>query len=410
MNKLRDYQIDLSNKCADRLNNLGLVYLSAEVRTGKTLTALETMVKVGAKNVLILTKKKAIDSILNDYKNFGYTDKFFLTVTNDESMHKVKDVFTHVIHDEHHRFGAFPKPGKYTKMFREKYSHLPMMFLSGTPCPESYSQIYHQFWVSKQSPFLESNFYKFANNYVTKRELKLAHGTVVDYSNCNYGLIDPIIKKYMVTFTQKAAGFTTNVIEHILEVDMKEITINIAKRLQKDLVVKGNLGDIVADTPAKLMQKLHQLYSGTIKLEDGTRIVIDTNKAEFIKKYFKDKKIGIFYKFIAELQCLKDVFGEDLTTDLKEFNTTRKNIALQIVSGREGISLKSADFLVFYNIDFSATSYWQARDRLTTMDRKENHIYWVFAKGGIERKIHKAVMNKKNFTTSIFKIEYGISR
>lgn len=409
MNKLRDYQIDLSDKCAERLKSYGIVYLSAEVRTGKTLTALETMAKVNAKNVLILTKKKAIDSILNDYNNFGYADKFDLTVTNDESMHKVEGVFTHVIHDEHHRFGAFPKAGKYAKMFREKYCHLPMMFLSGTPCPESYSQIYHQFWVSMRNPFTETNFYKFANNYVTKRELKLAHGTVVDYSNCNYDKIDSIINKYMVTFTQKDAGFTTNVIEHILEVKMKESTMNVAKRLQNDLVVKGNTGDIVADTPAKLMQKLHQLYSGTIKLEDGTRVVIDTAKAEYIKQYFKDKKIGIFYKFIAELQCLKDVFGDELTTELDDFNTTNKNIALQIVSGREGISLKAADFLVFYNIDFSATSYWQARDRLTTMERKENHIYWVFSKGGIERKIHKAVMNKKNFTTSIFKREYGIS-
>jgi len=54
---------------------------------------------------------------------------------------------------------------------------------------------------------------------------------------------------------------------------------------------------------------------------------------------------------------------------------------LQIVSGREGISLKEADYLVFYNIAFSALSYWQARDRLTTMERKFNTIYWIFTEG-----------------------------
>ena len=76
------------------------------------------------------------------------------------------------------------------------------------------------------------------------------------------------------------------------------------------------------------------------------------------------------------------------------------------MSGREGISLRLADVLVFYNIAFSAVSYWQARDRLTTMDRKTNKVYWIFSSKGIERKIYKAVQEKKNYTLSIFKKDY----
>ena len=74
-----------------------------------------------------------------------------------------------------------------------------------------------------------------------------------------------------------------------------------------------------------------------------------------------------------------------------------------MVSGREGISLRNADFIVFYNIDFSATSYWQARDRMTTKDRKYNKIYWIFSRNGIESKIYKAVSNKKDYTLSHFR-------
>ena len=59
------------------------------------------------------------------------------------------------------------------------------------------------------------------------------------------------------------------------------------------------------------------------------------------------------------------------------------------------------------NIDFSAVSYWQSRDRLTTMDRKINDIYWIFAKKGIENKIYKSVSNKKDFTLSVFKNTYN---
>ena len=92
-----------------------------------------------------------------------------------------------------------------------------------------------------------------------------------------------------------------------------------------------------------------------------------------------------------------------ITNDLEEFNSTEKNIALQIVSGREGISLKEADALVYYNIDFSATSYWQSRDRMTTKDRDNNKIYWIFSKDGIEKDIYKAVVKKKDYTLTHFK-------
>jgi hypothetical protein len=154
------------------------------------------------------------------------------------------------------------------------------------------------------------------------------------------------------------------------------------------------------------MTKLHQLYSGTVKFESGNAVVLDRSKAEFIKKHFEGKKIGIFYKFKAELRALKEVFGDTLCENLDEFNSTDKHIALQVVSGREGISLRKADFIVYYNIDFSATSYWQSRDRMTTKDRPDNQVYWVFSKGGIEDSVYKAVQAKKTFTSQYFKKNY----
>ena len=102
MMELRDYQIDIANRAIDILKRLHIVYISAQVRVGKTLMALETAKLYGAKRVLFLTKKKAVNSIRSDYNNFGY--EFDLTVTNDESMHKLEDTnYDLVIHDEHHR-------------------------------------------------------------------------------------------------------------------------------------------------------------------------------------------------------------------------------------------------------------------------------------------------------------------
>jgi hypothetical protein len=408
MKQLRGYQIDIAEKGLNILNKYNILYLAMEVRCGKTATSLEIAKQFEAKRVLFLTKKKAIGSILDDYKEFGYT--YHIDVINDESMHKLSsNDYDVVIHDEHHRFGAFPKPGLYTKMFKKMFGHLPMIFLSGTPCPESYSQMYHQFWVSDHSPFREyKNFYRWADDYVTKFDRVINGFKVTDYSNGIELKIMSNVAHLMISFTQQQSGFETSIEEEVLYVDMSEKTKMIVKKLERDLVVEGKEEVILADTPVKLMQKVHQLWSGTVKFESGNSMVIDTTKAEFIRSRFATNRIGVFYKFKAELKALKQVYGDQLTESLEEFDAGKcQVIALQIVSGREGISLKNADYVVFYNIDFSATSYFQAKDRMTTMERKFNKVYWIFSEGGIEEKIYKAVSSKKSYTLNVFKKDYS---
>lgn len=409
MKQLRDYQVDISSRASKILTSTGIVYLSCQVRTGKSLMALETCKLVNAKKVLFVTKIKAFSSIQGDYDDLNY--EYELKVINKESVHKLTEFdYDVVVLDEAHQYGAFPKPGKFQKLIRKKFGHIPIIFMSGTMSPESYSQIYHQFQISTRSPFKKyTTFYRWASDYVKVKKKFLGYAEINDYSDADIDKIMSVIKDQILTYTQEQAGFTSSVDEEVLYVDMKPQTHLMCRQLSRDLIIQGKDEVIIADTAVKLQQKLHQMYSGTVKFESGKSMVFDLSKAEFIKWKFQGEKIGIFYKFKAEYDALSQVFGvENLTTDLDEFNSTDKNIALQIVSGREGISLKAADYLVFYNIDFSATSYYQAKDRLTTMDRKFNKVYWIFAKGGIEENIYRAVMNKKNYTLSHFKKDYGI--
>ena len=410
MKQLRDYQVDIATKGQGILARAGILYLALAVRTGKTSTSLEVARLYKAKNVLFLTKKKAIDGILDDYIQFGYDKYFTITVTNDESMHKIVGKFDLVIHDEHHRFSAIPKPGTATKMFRKIFSHLPMVFLSGTPSPETFSQMYHQFWVSDRSPWINySNFYKWAHDYVNITQKRIGSFMHNDYTGGIEAKIMGDISHLMLTYTQEAAGFTSEIKETVLYVDMKPSTISIIDKLMKDLVVEGKDEVILADTAAKLMQKMHQLWSGTCKFESGNSMVIDTSKAEFIKQHFAGHKLAMMYIFKEELNLISQVFGADnITNDLDEFNSTDKHFVGQVVSSREGISLKAADYLVMYNIQHSAVSYFQAKDRLTTIDRPNNEVFWIFSNGGIEEKIYKVVKAKKRYTTNIFKKDYSL--
>ena len=51
--------------------------------------------------------------------------------------------------------------------------------------------------------------------------------------------------------------------------------------------------------------------------------------------------------------------------------------------------------------------FTQAIDRLTTMERKENDVYFIFGKGGIEEKIYQRLELKKDYIVSAFKKDYN---
>jgi hypothetical protein len=403
--EFRDYQKEIIVEGSEILIKNRFLYLTMEVRTGKTLTSLGICRLMNQTKVLFVTKKKAMSSIENDYKMLN--PEYSLQVINYESLHKVLDRdFDTIILDEAHGMGAFPKPSKRAKQVREiiKECNPFVILLSGTPTPESYSQMFHQVYGIPGNPFKEYvNFYKFSKHYVNVKQRKINGLMINDYHDGHQSILDKM-KPFTISFSQKEAGFKVDTREHTLYVPMSDLTYKLTSKLKKHLVIEGKEETILADTPVKLMMKLHQLFSGTVKFESGNSTIIDLSKAQFIHDNFGDTKIGIFYKFKEELNALRQVYGKDnLTTELSVFEETDKSIALQIVSGREGISLRQAKALVYYNIDFSATSYWQSRDRMTTKERLESDIYWIFSEGGIEKDIYKAVSNKKDFTLNHFK-------
>lgn len=402
--KLRKHQIPAVESCRKILKKYKLCILNGEVRTGKTHVALD--VAKNYQNVLFVTKKKAMSSIQGDYDAAGHS--FNLILINYESLHKVKGKFDLVIVDESHSISAFPKPSKRTKVLKTFCSN-DVLIMTGTLLPESNSQIYHQLWISKFSPFNRfTNFYSWFRKYGTPEIIYTAYGQSKSYKNSNWEMMKSEVNKYRVIVTQKDAGFKCEITNHFHTVKMKPQTDAMIKRLLKDRIIEGQNETIVADTPAKLQQKVHQLSSGSIKFDSGEKMVLDYSKAYFIADKFKSKKKAIFYKFTAELEAIKSVL--DITQDIEEFNNSKKDIALQIVSGREGTNLSAADCLIMYNIDFSAVSYWQARDRMTVLNRTENNVHWLFSDCGICSKVFQAVSNKLDYNLKLFKKDYGISK
>ena len=112
------------------------------------------------------------------------------------------------------------------------------------------------------------------SDWVNVRQKKINGNLINDYSGGKKDILNAM-KKHTINFSQKDAGFKVDTREHILRVKLREETYRLAKRLDRDLVVEGSDEVILADTPVKLMSKLHQIYSGTIKFESGKSMVLD---------------------------------------------------------------------------------------------------------------------------------------
>lgn len=402
--ELREYQSKIASDAVELLTKHKIAYLAMQTRTGKTITSLHAADLYGAKNVLFVTKKKAIDSIKRDYDTI--MPSYTIDVINYESLHKVSGNYDLVIADEAHSIGQFPKPNNRCKALKVIAKGLPVLFLSATPSPESYSQLYHQLWVSDYSPLGGyRNFYAFAKDFVSVQTKYLYNREIKDYNNCDKQKLWGYIKHLFITYTQQEAGFSVTVNEKILTVPMPAYLIDMIKTLNKHNVYNDESVSIIADTAVKVMQKTHQLSSGTVIDETGYK-VISTFKADYLSSYFANKKLAIFYKFKSEYEMLKSAFPNSTDNAFEFQNNNNITFLGQFQSAREGIRLDTADAIVFFNIDFSFLSYEQARNRIASFERKDAAIlYWLFSDRGIERRIYEAVKNKEDYTLSHYRYD-----
>ena len=404
---LRPYQ----QVAADRLRHLLLsdswAYLIGEVRTGKTLTALEVARQLHACPVLVLTKKKAIASIERDVDSLGLEG---VTVTNFEQAHKMGDrCWNLLILDEAHCCGSYPRP---SLRFRQ-ISHLlyqRCLLMSGTPSPESLSQLYHQIRIATTTFWPQANFYRWsAAGYVSVTTKRIGNGQEAnDYSAANAERILAELEPHVVRITQADAGFACRIIEQDHYVRMSPLTYQIMRAVSRDGIY-GTYGDevvILADGAAQQMAKLRQLASGTCITADGDGIILDRSKARWIQERFGNGgRLAILYCYQAEGQMLRQMWGAAATDSPERFAEDLSSVFIgQVMASREGVNLSPADDLVFLGVDYSALSYLQGRDRASAVGRSvPPRVHWVLAADSLEREVIDRVRRKESYTAAHYR-------
>ena len=137
-----------------------------------------------------------------------------------------------------------------------------VILLSGTPTPESFSQMYHQVCSIPGNPFSDyKNFYQFCKHHVDVKQRRINGLFMNDYSRGRESILKEM-KPYTISFTQKEAGFVVDTNEEVLWVDLEDSTKEMIKTLNKDRILKGSEEVVLADTPVKLMTKTQLIVTG----------------------------------------------------------------------------------------------------------------------------------------------------
>jgi len=258
---LHDHQKRALKDCLTILRGSSVCYLAGEVRSGKTLVALHAADKCG-KAALFITKKMAVPGIEKQIKAAGLSCSF--TVINFESLHKLPSrLWPFIIIDEAHTLGGFPKPPKRAQVIRALSAGSRVLLLSGTPSPESWSQLYHQLWAAR-FPHWERyrNFYAWAKDFVQVKKMYFSGVPVNDYSDADRERITAETRPFFVSLTQAEAGFQGKVLEKVHRVELPEA---IHEALEAVIATGVYLPyGLVAGSAAQRMAFVHQICSGTV--------------------------------------------------------------------------------------------------------------------------------------------------
>jgi hypothetical protein len=369
-----------------------IVYLAMEERTGKTLTAILVAEKANVKNVLVLTKKKALEGWHETLRAFRHTKVY--TVTNYHGACKLDSIYDLVILDESHNYiSTCPKPGKLWKDVKALTKGVPLIYISATPYAQGPQMLYHQFALSSWSPWHHIiSFYKWFEAYGKPYTRAINGIDIPQYDRTHVGKVLGDVNHLFLTATRTELGFEHEPMDNVHSITLGEATRSVYNELIQHDLVKLSVGMLVCDSSPKLRTSLHQLEGGTIKIDNDRFVLANTEKVDFILETFGDHdSLVIMYNYIAEKAKLEQHF--------------KNALILQATSYAEGVDLHKYKDLVIYSQDFSTARHTQRRARQCNQKRTTPiDVHYLLVNDAISLQVYKAVsLNKKNFVDSVFK-------
>lgn len=379
--------------------NLGMRYVVAKPRTGKTRPVIEFL--KGGNKILVLTKKAAIGGWHSELEAMGVEG---WTVTNYEQVRSKNWDMTKrwdgLVLDEAHSLGKYPKPNLTVPIIEKMLVNGPRIGVSATPCAESYSQLFHQAKALRANIFGDyASFYKWHKVYGIADKVRTAYGERETYKKVKDVIFDTFKRMSVVIDRQEAMVNFVEAKDHIVKLRDDDVSF-LCKKLKKDKIVTMYGLDIVAETPLAVAQKCQQICAGVVLDDEGEKIFLHQLKADWAFEKFKDSRIAVLTGFKGEV----DIFKRLPVSQTDDFQAFQRGEFQWFVGSWQrfarGVDLSSAEACIITSCPWSSEGLIQGRDRMLRKDRTIGApVYFPVIEGGIDEKIYQIVAGeKRDFT------------
>lgn len=391
-----DYQVSIAEKAYGILASNGLVFLAMEERTGKSLTSLLICnLCKNVSNVLIVTKKKAMQGWMETISRFNNEKAINFVLINFEALHKLPAInFELAIIDEsHYAISSYPRPSKTFRQLKSITYNLPCIFLSATPSAESFAQLFHELNVTKYSPFAKyRSFYEWHRVYGIPDAQWISGRKIEKYNLVKVQDVVKAVEHLFISFSREQLGFEHEPVDKPVFIELSSYTKELINKAKVSKVIDNFHTVYTLDSIAKELSCLHQLEGGTLKLSESSFVETGSNeKVNYILNTHGDSEsLVIMYNYVAEKQLLEKYFK----------NAT----ILQGTAFAEGVDLSKFSKLVIYSMNFSASKFIQRRARQCNLNRSEPIVVeYLLCKGQISELVYDAIVNEKvSFTKSYY--------
>jgi len=265
---------------------------------------------------------------------------------------------------------------------------MPLIALTGTPTIETPLGIYHQWCVSKYSPFNQyKSFYKFFRDYGIPDPIWL-HGRQVEQYKKYKDTLLPTIEQYAVRVSQDDAGIKHQAQDRLHVVPLESST----KMHIGDLEKQGTLGNLmVFDTDMGVRAAIHQVEAGAVLYEDELVMLPNTEVVDYLMETFGDAPdIAYFTHFRSTRQKLSEHFKQ-----AQLFSS---------IAHAEGTSMAHMRHMVVINTGYSGAKAAQLRERVVNMNRDtEALVHYIVTDGGISQEVYDAVSDKVDYNLRAFR-------
>lgn len=277
--------------------------------------------------------------------------------------------------------------------------------LTGTPAPNGLMDLWSQLYLLDRGKRLGKTIGQYRRQFFKPGA---GSGHIVYEWNLQKGAEQEIFNRISdICVSMKSSDYIAlpEVMYNIIPVKLSTPVQREYKRLAKDLILRVNDDEIVANTAAALSGKLLQMSSGAVYDDAGHVIKIHNAKLEALEDIVstnEHKAVLVFYWFKHDLDRLKEKFPEAVqlktAADIKAWNSGEISIMLvHPASAGHGLNLQyGGSIIVWFSLSWSLELYQQANKRLHRSGQTHTVvIHHLVAQGTIDEDVMKALQGKK---------------